>query len=133
MLVGGYGAIGLVFIGADTIHTYAPVYLQRQLAIFGCEAAAGWWAYLKLQERLKRSQEADRRSHQSEEARTRYIPAVVKQAVWSRDGGKCVECGSKTDIQYDHEIPHSLGGANTVENIRLLCMRCNLRKSDTIM
>jgi 5-methylcytosine-specific restriction endonuclease McrA len=48
--------------------------------------------------------------------------------VFRRDGGRCVECGSDFDIQYDHVIPVALGGANTVENLQILCAPCNQRK-----
>ncbi len=68
-----------------------------------------------------------------EVARSRYVPAYVKQAVWARDGGHCVACGSSVDLQYDHDIPFSRGGANSVENIRLLCEDCNRKKSDKII
>lgn len=56
------------------------------------------------------------------------IPKDVRLAVWARDGGCCVECGSDFDIQYDHIIPFSMGGASTVENMQLLCARCNQTK-----
>ncbi len=61
------------------------------------------------------------------------IPKSVKQDVWQRDGGKCVDCGSKEKLEYDHIIPISKGGANTVRNIQLLCENCNRTKSAKIM
>jgi hypothetical protein len=56
------------------------------------------------------------------------ISKEVKLAVFKRDGGHCVECGSDFDIQYDHIIPFSMGGASTVENLQILCARCNQAK-----
>lgn len=64
--------------------------------------------------------------------RTRVIPSSVKQAVWRRDGGKCVLCGGTEDLHFDHEIPFSRGGGSTVENVRILCATHNLQKSDRI-
>lgn len=64
----------------------------------------------------------------------RIIPAKVKQEVWKRDGGKCVQCGSKDNLHFDHVIPHSKGGASiTAENIQILCARHNLQKHDNIL
>jgi hypothetical protein len=60
--------------------------------------------------------------------RRRPVAREVREAVFRRDGGRCVECGSDFDIQYDHVIPVALGGANTVENLQILCAPCNQRK-----
>ena len=65
---------------------------------------------------------------------TRLIPTHVKVEVWRRDDGKCVLCGSTQNLHYDHEIPFSKGGSSmTAENVRLLCAKHNLEKSDKIM
>ena len=60
------------------------------------------------------------------------IPKEVVDAVWRKDGGRCVYCGSTENIQLDHIIPFSKGGATTVENLQLLCQKCNIEKSNKI-
>lgn len=64
--------------------------------------------------------------------RRESIPPRVRMYVWQRDQGRCVECGSKENLHYDHIIPWSKGGSNTERNIQLLCESCNLSKSDKI-
>ena len=64
--------------------------------------------------------------------KSRRISQDVKDKVWNRDGGKCVECGSNENLEFDHIIPHSKGGANTYRNIQLLCEPCNRSKSAKI-
>jgi hypothetical protein len=63
--------------------------------------------------------------------RTR-IPEDVRIFVWRRDEGKCTSCGSREDLEYDHIIPVSKGGNNSIRNIELLCSKCNKSKSDKI-
>lgn len=64
---------------------------------------------------------------------TRLVPSEVKKEVWKRDQGKCVLCGSTKNLHFDHDLPFSKGGTSlTVKNIKLLCMNCNLKKSDKI-
>jgi Holliday junction DNA helicase RuvB len=60
------------------------------------------------------------------------IPSAIRREVWRRDGGKCVKCGSRKNLEYDHIIPVSQGGSNTARNIELLCEACNRSKSDSI-
>ena len=65
---------------------------------------------------------------------TRVIPTSVKVAVWKRDHGQCVLCGSKDNLHFDHDLPFSKGGSSITEkNVKLLCARHNLQKSDKIM
>jgi len=64
--------------------------------------------------------------------RSRVISQQTKMYVWRRDGGKCVECGSNQNLEYDHIIPFSKGGSNTDRNIQLLCESCNRKKSHKI-
>ena len=64
---------------------------------------------------------------------TRLIPSQVKQEVWKRDGGKCVICGKTENLHFDHDLPFSRGGTSlSAKNVRLLCMKHNLQKSDKI-
>ena len=64
---------------------------------------------------------------------TRMIPSAVKVEVWKRDKGQCVICGNKENLHFDHDIPFSKGGTSlSAANIRLLCAKHNLAKSDRI-
>ncbi len=66
------------------------------------------------------------------DSQNRHIPQDVKNIVWQRDQGKCVQCGATSYLEFDHIIPFSKGGANTVNNVQLLCRNCNLKKRDKI-
>jgi 5-methylcytosine-specific restriction endonuclease McrA len=48
--------------------------------------------------------------------------------VWNRDHGRCRNCGSVRDLQFDHVIPKSRGGSSTADNVEVLCGTCNLKK-----
>jgi 5-methylcytosine-specific restriction endonuclease McrA len=62
------------------------------------------------------------------------IPTPVKVEVWRRDRGQCVECSSTKNLHFDHDIPFSKGGSSlTAANVRLLCAKHNLEKSDKIL
>jgi len=61
-------------------------------------------------------------------ARREQVPKAVQMFVWQRDGGRCVECGGKERLEFDHIIPVVEGGATTERNIQLLCESCNRQK-----
>lgn len=59
----------------------------------------------------------------------RMIPSSVKQEVFKRDKGMCVECGAKDELHFDHVVPYSKGGSSLLaSNIQLLCARHNMSK-----
>ncbi|MHB1463599.1 MAG: HNH endonuclease [Thermoleophilia bacterium] len=65
---------------------------------------------------------------------TRSIPRPVQFRVLKRDNQICRECGKSVqdeDVHFDHIIPWSKGGPTEEHNIRLLCSKCNRKKSDT--
>lgn len=66
-------------------------------------------------------------------ARRERIPDEVRAFVWERDEGRCVTCGAKDDLQFDHVIPVARGGGASVDNIQILCGDCNRQKSDSIV
>ena len=57
-----------------------------------------------------------------------------KQAIFRRDGYKCVICGlgeqDGVKIDADHKIARSKGGSNTLENGQTLCRKHNTLKKD---
>lgn len=67
-----------------------------------------------------------------EPLRREVIPEHVRHAVWRRDQGRCVQCGSQDRLEIDHIVPFSRGGSNTERNLQLLCERCNRSKGATI-
>jgi len=70
----------------------------------------------------------------TEPVRRRIIPTAIKLAVWKRDGGRCVQCGATDELHFDHDLPWSKGGTSfSIDNVQLLCMRHNLRKSAKIV
>ena len=64
---------------------------------------------------------------------SRSISFKTKIRVARRDNYTCQECGKhllETDLEFDHIIPHSLGGTSDERNIRLLCFECNRTKGN---
>lgn len=62
----------------------------------------------------------------------RTISVSVRNEVWRRDEGRCVVCGSRERLEYDHIIPVAMGGSSTARNVQLLCEACNRQKGATL-
>ena len=66
---------------------------------------------------------------------SRYIPRAMMLQVVRRDDHVCQICfkyARDDEIEFDHVIPVARGGETSVGNLRLLCRRCNNRKSDKV-
>lgn len=53
------------------------------------------------------------------------ISQSVKIAVWERDGGYCIVCGSPQAMPNAHYISRAHGGLGIEENIVTLCQKCH--------
>lgn len=66
---------------------------------------------------------------QTTKSRSRYIPKHVKEAVRRRDRDVCQDCGKMSEyMEFDHITPFSKGAPSTIDNLQLLCRKCNLKK-----
>ena len=53
-----------------------------------------------------------------------HVSESVRLAVWRRDLGRCVDCGSFENVVFDLIVPVSQGGSNTAVNVELRCQSC---------
>lgn len=54
---------------------------------------------------------------------------AVRQAIYARDGHRCVWCGD-AGAGLDHFIPRSHGGTHAPTNLLTCCGRCNSRRGN---
>lgn len=65
----------------------------------------------------------------SRRSRATDIPQKVKEAVWKRDGGMCVNCGNNKNIMPNaHYISRHNGGLGIEENVVTLCTELTEKK-----
>ncbi|MCI0726407.1 MAG: HNH endonuclease [Chloroflexi bacterium] len=82
------------------------------------DQAARWW--LEIRERGRAGRQP--------------VPRWMRHVVLRRDGPYCRYCGCYTHGNYhlDHVWPVSRGGPNSVWNLVVACIPCNLRKSGKV-
>ena len=78
-----------------------------------------------LEEKLKTPKKPLQRKGDGAAKNSRHISASTKAEVHR---GKCQNCGSNRNLQYDHIKEYALGGTNGADNIQMLCENCNQRK-----
>lgn len=54
-------------------------------------------------------------------------------AIMAKFDYKCVKCDSTDKLQIDHIFPYSKGGKTVINNLTVLCSKCNREKSDKIV
>ena len=79
-------------------------------------------------QRVRREVEAMQNLERVPSAQRERIPEAVRLFVWQRDEGRCVACGTRERLEFDHIIPVAEGGGSTERNVQLLCEACNRRK-----
>jgi hypothetical protein len=86
---------------------------------------------LEQAERTRSAATARPRSAPDRVSRTRHIPAGVKRAVWTRDGGRCTfegaagRCRETSLLEYHHRVPYAAGGKTSLANLELRCRAHN--------
>lgn len=126
--------------GNGKISFYTPT---GKKGIYG--AFPNWAQHERVRDSKKKCPEPDDTSINDWYLR-RFISKDMKRAVLERDNMKCAVCGkyltSCKDIErflklgqglyhIGHIVPVSQGGCDAIENLRLTCPECNLKRKET--
>lgn len=123
--IGLWSIAGSWSVQQDT-YGVIPAYVLPELggtrALAEHLAASGLWAPAKDGWQFahwRKSQDGDYR---------RNIRPAVRAEVMRRDGHSCVLCGATESLSLDHIQRYRDNGPDTAENLRVLCMPCNLER-----
>jgi len=97
---------------------------------------------------FRESRDADTAYRSSMRVRARtfgvdFDESITRRLVFQNANGICYLCNSKTHFEnteeyspllatVDHVIPWSRGGSHTWANVKLCCLRCNIKKKDSL-
>lgn len=59
---------------------------------------------------------------------SKSIRTVVK-----RDNNKCRICETSENLTINHKIPSSAGGSSRIDNLEILCFKCNIKEYHRIV
>jgi hypothetical protein len=97
----------------------------------------GLWVLVDKLERTKLGGAGSKRKVRPTRPGSRHVPALVRRAVWKRDGGRCAfgarggqRCAERGGLEFHHIDPWALGGEPSVRNISLRCRAHNAYESE---
>lgn len=61
---------------------------------------------------------------------SKWIRPEKRQAIYLRDGEKCVYCGQEERLTLDHLRPVQKGGNNGATNLVTCCLSCNSKRGN---
>lgn len=101
------------------------IYVGEDYSLDECEA-------IIAREAVPEKQKPD--SHRT----SREISAGLRYKILKRDNFKCCACGASpakdpsVELHIDHIVPWSKGGETEMENLQVLCSKCNIGKSNSL-
>lgn len=130
----------------DLFHIFCIVCVAFIVLSIVCGIISAVNAGKREQDRIRREEERERRRQEQEAKMSAHRQFVAEQRrlmsdslrydVLRRDGFRCQICGATqkdgVKLHVDHIYPVSKGGKTEMSNLRTLCERCNMGKSDKI-
>jgi hypothetical protein len=89
-------------------------------------------ALLAELERTKLAAAKRPRATSASSGASRHVPAAVKRAVWTRDGGQCAfvgnagRCRETGFLEFHHVVPYAASGETSIQNVELRCRSHNV-------
>ena len=60
------------------------------------------------------------------------LPHRILNRVFVRDAFMCRQCGDSNNLTVDHQVSLLDGGDNSIENLHVLCIGCNVSKGRNV-